>query len=89
MKAVCAWCEREGKPGYLGDREPSEDSGTTHGICPSHRAQVLEDFPVRSYPVMQLVATAHPKKLDLCERLVRRLVEALGLAGPNPQGGGL
>jgi len=55
MKVVCAWCERDGKPGYLGDRQSPENSATTHGICPSHAQQVLEDFTARSYPSRHLV----------------------------------
>ena len=55
MKIVCAWCERDGDPGYLGDREPLESSATTHGICPSHTEQVLEDLPAQSYPKVEMV----------------------------------
>jgi len=42
VKVVCAWCERDGQPGDLGECEPSENPATTHGICSSHREQVLE-----------------------------------------------
>lgn len=67
MKIVCAWCERDGKAGYLGDREPLESFATTHGICPAHREQVLEDLPARSYPEVEMVVGKH---------LVRRLLKA-------------
>ena len=49
MKIVCAWCQRESESGYLGDREPSADSATTHEICSRHKRQVLEDLPTQSF----------------------------------------
>jgi len=76
MKIVCAWCERDGKLGYLGDREPFESSTTTHGICPTHKNQVLEDLPPRSYPDMEIVVAVSPNRLDPRKHLVRRLVKA-------------
>ena len=42
MKVVCASCEREGKPSYLGEREPYDNPSTTHGICSRHKEQALE-----------------------------------------------
>jgi DNA-directed RNA polymerase subunit RPC12/RpoP len=29
MKVVCAWCGKD-----MGEKEPKEDKGTTHSICP-------------------------------------------------------
>jgi len=29
MKVVCAWCRKD-----MGEKEPKEDKGTTHSICP-------------------------------------------------------
>ncbi len=31
MKAWCAWCQEEGKPGFLGERPPLDDPSDTHG----------------------------------------------------------
>ena len=42
---LCAWCVKEGKPeaeALIGEKEPLEDAGTTHGICPRHRQEVEE-----------------------------------------------
>ena len=41
MKVVCAWCEKEGKDGFLGYKEGG--SGVTHGICKAHSEQVLRE----------------------------------------------
>jgi hypothetical protein len=36
MLLVCAWCEREGRMGLIGETSPFDDSRTTHGICWTH-----------------------------------------------------
>ncbi|HUF94037.1 MAG TPA: hypothetical protein VMR23_16800 [Candidatus Limnocylindria bacterium] len=41
MRIVCAWCQREGRTGFLGFREPLSDMSVTHGICPEHYEDVL------------------------------------------------
>jgi CheY-like chemotaxis protein len=40
MRVVCAWCERDGRPGFLREQPPLEDSATTYGICDRHAADV-------------------------------------------------
>ncbi len=44
MIVVCAWCEAEGRPYVLTEREPLEDRTTTHTICARHRAALLEEL---------------------------------------------
>lgn len=44
MKVLCAWCEKEGKPALMGEREPLDDPSETHGLCPEHRLQVEAEF---------------------------------------------
>jgi hypothetical protein len=44
MKVVCAASQSEGKPGYLGEREPYDNPATTHGLCARHKQQALEGF---------------------------------------------
>ncbi|HLF48538.1 MAG TPA: hypothetical protein VJA45_04130 [Methylomirabilota bacterium] len=49
MKAVCAWCLKDGKPedeALIGEKEPLEDERETHGICGTHR-QEIEDHVTR------------------------------------------
>jgi hypothetical protein len=36
MKVVCAWCQREGKPGLIREIPPIVDQRVTHGICTTH-----------------------------------------------------
>lgn len=40
---MCAHCQEEGKPGFLGETEPREDPTITYGLCPEHRRWVLEE----------------------------------------------
>jgi len=44
MKILCAWCQKEGKPALMGEREPLDDPAETHGLCPEHRRQVEAEF---------------------------------------------
>ncbi len=39
MRALCAWCQREGLPAFFGEREPLGDLSETHGICAGHEAR--------------------------------------------------
>lgn len=41
MKAVCAWCRAEGRPGLIGERPPFEDPAEVRGICWAHKLEVL------------------------------------------------
>ena len=36
MKVICAWCEHEGRPSFIGERAPLFDERPTHGICRTH-----------------------------------------------------
>jgi hypothetical protein len=69
MKVLCAWCCREGKPGYLGEREPLECLLPTHGICGHHKAEVLESLPSRSFPEAELLVVVRRDGPALYERL--------------------
>ncbi|HEY7542819.1 MAG TPA: hypothetical protein VIF11_21960 [Methylomirabilota bacterium] len=71
MKVVCAWCEREGQPSYLGEREPSENRATTHGICLSHKEQSLEGLASQSFPDVGMLIVVRPDDPNLYESLVR------------------
>src|SRR5437870_12802786 len=71
MLVFCAWCERDGKPGYLGEREPLENPAPTHGVCASHKEQLLESFPSRSFPDAELLIVVHRNDTALYEYLQR------------------
>jgi hypothetical protein len=44
MIVVCAWCEAEGQPFVLAEREPLEDRSKTHTACARHRAALYEEL---------------------------------------------
>ena len=44
MLVVCAWCEAEGRPQLLVEREPFDDRTPTHTICNYHRAALYEEL---------------------------------------------
>lgn len=41
MRVYCAWCQAEGKPAFLTEREPLDDPTITHGVCPAHAVRLL------------------------------------------------
>jgi hypothetical protein len=44
MIVVCAWCEAEGRPHVLSEREPLEDRSPTHTCCDYHRAALYAEL---------------------------------------------
>jgi hypothetical protein len=38
MKVVCGWCEADGRPAIVREKEPLDDPDETHGLCPEHKA---------------------------------------------------
>ena len=79
MKVVCASCEREGKPGYLGERQPYDNPAMTHGLCPRHLEQALEALPSRSFPDAEMLIVVRPNDTALYEYLQRRFVGVQGV----------
>jgi len=79
MKVVCASCEREGKPSYLGEREPYDNPATTHGICPRHKEQALEALPSQSFPDAEMLIIVRPNDTDLYGYLLRRFAGVRGV----------
>jgi hypothetical protein len=71
MRIVCAWCSREGQPGYLGEREPLDNQETTHGICRHHTAQLLESLPAPSFPDAEVLIVVHRNDMLIFENLTR------------------
>ena len=71
MRAVCAWCKRDGHAGVLGDREPFDDPAETHGICPHHRAQLLHEYYGRPPGGVRLLFVIAPNEQKLYDYLSR------------------
>src|SRR5437870_10336243 len=76
MKAWCAWCQEEGKPGFLGERPPLDDPSDTHGICDHHRTMLLAALPQRpatapARPVRRMLLILDPDSVELYRYLTR------------------
>ena len=72
MKVVCAWCERRGGAGDLGERAPFDNPGITHGLCLRHAAQLLESLPSRSFPDVRVLIVVPENDTALYDYLQRR-----------------
>jgi hypothetical protein len=49
MKVICSWCEAEGKPAVVREKEPLNDPDETHGVCAEHMVKLGDpsnDVPV-------------------------------------------
>ena len=79
MKALCAWCQSEGRPDYLGEREPLDNPAPTHCICPHHRERLLELLPSRSFPDVELLVIVRPNDTELFEYLQGRFAGVRGV----------
>jgi hypothetical protein len=69
VKVICAWCRREGKPGFIGERDPLDNPDETHGICGLHAKRVIEALPSQSFPGVRLLVVVSPKEADLARYL--------------------
>jgi hypothetical protein len=47
-EVVCSWCEGEGKPALVREKEPLDDSEETHGVCPEHKVLLGSDGKLTS-----------------------------------------
>lgn len=94
MKAICSWCQAEGVPADLGDREPLEDSGETHGLCQRHLTLLLSDARTQLTSAIRLLIVVNPGDLSLYEHLTLAMVEVAGVSvmmerrGSERRGGG-
>jgi hypothetical protein len=72
MRALCSWCQAEGSPALLGEREPLENATDTFGVCPRHMAAVLTAPQLRpSTTSVQLLIVVALKDRSLYEYLSR------------------
>ncbi len=84
MRAWCAWCQEEGKPGFLGERPPLDDSSDTHGICDHHRTMLLATLPPRppggpARPLRRMVLVLDPDAVELYRYLTRSFAGLKGV----------
>lgn len=79
MKVICAWCQREGRSGFLREREPLDDPSETHGICLRHQRQVVATLPSHTFPDVQLLIVVRPEEPALYEYLRKTVGELKGV----------
>jgi len=79
MKVVCPSCEREGKPGFLGECEPFDNAATTHGFCSRHLEEALEALPSQSFPDAEMLIVVRPNDTGLYHYLLQRFAGVRGV----------
>jgi len=79
MKAICAWCESEGRPHDLGERELFYNPAATHCICARHRERLLELLPSKSFPDAEVLIVVRPNDTALHDYLQRAFAGMRGV----------
>jgi hypothetical protein len=80
MRALCSWCQAEGSPAFLGEREPLENPTDTFGVCPRHMVAVLTaPRPQPSTTSVQLLIVVALKDRGLYEYLSRSFAAVEGV----------
>jgi hypothetical protein len=79
VKAFCAWCQREGGPAFLGEREPLDDESETHGVCRRHLQQILAALPSQSFPDITYLFVIKPGEAALYDHLERSFLGVRGV----------
>lgn len=78
MPVICAWCQQEGRSGFLRVREPLDDDAETHGICERHQQTIFETFPSSSFPSTRWLFIVPPGDPEGYRHLTRLLREVAG-----------
>jgi hypothetical protein len=79
LRAFCAWCQREGRPAFLGEREPLDDESETHGVCRRHLQSILAALPSQSFPDITYLFVIRPGEAALYDHLERAFVGVRGV----------
>jgi hypothetical protein len=79
LRAVCAWCQREGGPAFLGEREPLDDDSETHGVCRRHLQSILAALPSQSFPDVTYLFVIKPGEGGLYDHLERSFLGVRGV----------
>jgi hypothetical protein len=77
MKVYCAWCDREGRPAFIGEKAPFDDGSVTHGICAEHERRLLMTLPVP--PTATLLVVVRRDQPELYRPLLRLAAVIPGL----------
>jgi hypothetical protein len=79
VKVICAWCQRQGRTGFLGYREPLADMSVTHGICPEHYEAVLAMLPAPSMLGVEMLIVVKRGEVGLYRYLTGSLTGVRGV----------
>lgn len=79
LRAFCAWCQREGGPAFLGEREPLDDESETHGVCRRHLQNILAALPSHSFPDITYLFVIRPAETALYDHLERAFLGVRGV----------
>ena len=79
LRAFCAWCQRDGGPSFLGDREPLDDDSETHGVCRRHLQYILAALPSYSFPDVTYLVVVRPGEHALHDYLERAFLGVRGV----------
>ena len=79
VRAFCAWCQRDGGPSFLGEREPFEDESETHGVCRRHLQYILAALPSPSFPDVSYLVVVRRGEDGLHEHLERSFLGVRGV----------
>jgi hypothetical protein len=79
LRAFCAWCQRDGGPSFLGDREPFDDDSETHGVCRRHLQHILAALPSYSFPDVTYLVVVRPGEHALHDYLERAFLGVHGV----------
>jgi hypothetical protein len=79
LRAFCAWCQREGGPAFLGEREPLDDESETHGVCRRHLQNILAGLPSPSFPDVTYLFVIRPGEAALQDHLERAFLGVHGV----------
>lgn len=79
LRAFCAWCQREGGPAFLGEREPFDDESETHGVCRRHLQHILAALPSQSFPDVTYLFVIKSGETALYDYLERAFLGVRGV----------
>ena len=79
MRAFCAWCQRDGGPSFLGEREPFDDDGETHGVFRRHLQYILSALPSHSFPDVTYLVVVRRGEHGLHDHLDRSFLGVRGV----------
>jgi hypothetical protein len=79
LRAICAWCQREGGPAFLGEREPLDDDSETHGVCRRHLQNILAALPSQSFPDVTYLFVLKEGETALYDYLERAFLGVRGV----------